>query len=272
MLTHSIHLLFVKTEAGWREGCLCLNSDAATFILLLHIWAQETGAASNSKTQINEGFYGKTKRHAESNVHLHFPNKENTDLKHSPKEALNDQGEKRPEQLACIVQRTNENKHYSKTFFLCDLWGVTTSKKHIQANTLLAEIIGEHQKMPHRRFLSPFLLLNSINLSSVLLCECEPLPVLSHGQWIFTPSALGAVPVWDKVSTGSFIRFGLRAICQTQFPLSWFCNCTFFHLRRFLLRSLEDHWYVLGFFCCYLFLFKNLNKYTISTVVQVRKI
>lgn len=79
------------------------------------------GAASNSKTQINEGFYGKPKRHAESNVHLHFPNKENTDLKHSPKEALNDQGEKRPEQLACIVQRTNENKHYSKTFFLCDL-------------------------------------------------------------------------------------------------------------------------------------------------------
>lgn len=108
---------FAKTEAVWREGRLCLNSDAATFILLHRTWAQQIQGASNSKTQINEGFHRKTKRRPESNVHLHFPNKENTDPKHSQKEALNDQGEKCPQQLACIVRRTNENKHYSKTFF-----------------------------------------------------------------------------------------------------------------------------------------------------------
>lgn len=98
-------------------------------------------------------------------------------------------------------------KHFSLWFMRSDYQQEARSGKHT-----LGWNTREHQKMPHRRFLSPFLLLNSINPSSVLLCEWEPLPALGYGQWISTPSASGVAPVWDNVSTGSFIRFGLREL------------------------------------------------------------
>lgn len=81
MLTHSIHLFYTKTEAVWREGCLHLSSNAAnSHSSSPHVTAGDSFlneidlGSQHSKTQIDEGFYGKTKLDAESDAHLHlFP-------------------------------------------------------------------------------------------------------------------------------------------------------------------------------------------------------
>lgn len=200
MLTHSIHLLSsLKRRQFGGKGV-----SASTFILLHRIWAQQIQGASNSKTQINEGSHLRVmctyifpiKRAQIQNIlrRKHWMIRE----KNAQSNWLALYGG--------LMKISITAKHFSLWFMRSDYQQEARSGKHT-----LGWITREHQKMPHRRFLSPFLFLNSINPSSVLLCEWEPQAAIGYGQWISTPSASGVAPVWDNVSTGSFIRLGLRA-------------------------------------------------------------
>lgn len=72
---------------------------------------------------------------------------------------------------------------------------------HSGKHTVLWDLGRTEQKKHHGRFLSVFLLMNFIYLLLCApLCTWTPTSSRATENEIFTPSASGAVPVWDKVS------------------------------------------------------------------------
>lgn len=131
-------------------------------------------------------------------------------------------------------------KHWEDDGFfvcVCDLCDVTICKQLIQANILFTEILGGHQKMHHRRFLS--ISTHEFHLSLL----CAPL-------WIWAPTSVGPRKIW-------FYSHGLR--CYISVVQSFDNVFIGFKLRGILNRKIMGwaqyslwgiHLIKLGF-CCF---------------------